>query len=468
MNLRLFCFAAAVVPLATAAPTAAQDYYADIRPVLVESCQGCHSEAGVAWSMEDAESTYERRERIARAIQARRMPPFLAEPGHQEYLGDLSLDASTVALFRRWAENGFEKGEVRPDPSPPMAPATLHHGAFTTDFSLEVLPPEGYLPNQDESDDYRCFLVDWTADTETFLTGFRADPGNRNVAHHVVIYGVEPEMWERYQELDAEEEGPGYQCFGGALPDRLGNRTERAAYEARYPDGLREMSRANHWLAHWAPGMDGHVFPEGTGIRMKAGSGLVVQMHYYSSTAPGEKDVGSRMDFMTAPSVERPAVNLPQTRNAWLGAERNETMVIPAGEMATFEYRDRLSDLAGYFASLTGVDPDDIEGLEVHSANLHMHSFGHSGEIVLTHATGRAETLLRIPRWDLGWQRDFAFVEPKVIPRDDLEDTFLTVRCTFENDTDGPVYGGYGSLDEMCFNFSYIAVRQGGGAGAGR
>jgi hypothetical protein len=112
-------------------------------------------------------------------------------------------------------------------------------------------------------------------------------------------------------------------------------------------------------------------------------------------------------------------------------------------------------------AATTGIAPERIAGVEIHSANLHMHSFGHSGEVVLTHETGEAETLLRIPRWDLGWQRDFTFVEPKRVGREALEDTFLTARCTFENDTTGPVYGGYGSMDEMCFNFSYIAVQEG-------
>ena len=87
-------------------------------------------------------------------------------------------------------------------------------------------------------------------------------------------------------------DGPGYTCFGGTLPDELGRREDRAAYEARYPDGLRELSRASAWLAHWAPGMDGHVFPEGTGIYMEPGDGLVIQMHYYGSAAPGERDAG--------------------------------------------------------------------------------------------------------------------------------------------------------------------------------
>ena len=445
--------------LLAAAPTTAQTYYEDIRPVLVENCVRCHSESGIAWSMEDAEATYERARRISRAIDLRRMPPFLAEPGHQEYVGDISLPEETLAMVRRWAEAGHPKGTERPDPEP-IAMAG-HHSAFEGDVTLEVLPGTSYLPEPSRDDDYRCFLVDWTEDAESYITGFRAVPGNTNVAHHVVVYAVQPEMWERYKELEDGEEGPGYQCFGGALPDRLGNRTVRAEYEERYPDGVRQLNRANFWLAHWAPGMDGHVFPEGTGLRMEPGSGLVVQMHYYSGDAPGERDAETRMDFMTEATVERPAVHLAQTRGEWLGSSRNETMVVPPGEMRTFAYRDRLGDLVNYIGAVTGVDPADITGLELHSANLHMHAFGHSGEITLQHETGELETLLSVPRWDLDWQRDFTFAAPKIFDLEALDDVFLDVRCTYENPTDQTVYGGYGSFDEMCFNFSYIAVVQG-------
>jgi hypothetical protein len=391
------------------------------------------------------------------------MPPWLAAPGHQDYQGDLSLDEANVALIQAWADAGFPRGEPRPDPEVDLSVRMAAHRGFAADVTLAVNGEEpGYLPDQKRSDDYHCFLVDWTGEETTWVTGFRTVPGNRNVAHHLVVYTVRPEMWARYKEIDEEYgDGPGYGCFGGALPDELGRRENRAAYEARYPDGVRELARANDWLAHWAPGMDGHVFPEGTGIRLEPGAGLVVQMHYYASAAPGERDAGTRMEFMTAPRVERPAMMFAQTRNDWLSGEDNGTMVIPSGEQRSYGLRDNLGEILGYFAYVTGVPEERVQALEVHSANLHMHAFGHSGEVVLSHASGEEETLLEIPRWDLGWQRDFTFAEPKVLPREELEDTWLGMRCTYDNPTDQTVFGGLGSYDEMCFNFSYIAVQEG-------
>ena len=445
-------------PLATP-PLEAQDYYSDVRPVLVRNCLACHGADGPGWSMEDPEATYQRRHMVAAMILERQMPPWIAEARHQEYLDDPTLSASILEMVRAWRERGFPRGEPRSDPGPAVGHGA--HGSFHPHFSLDVLPGGSYLPNPSRADDYRCFVVDWEADEPLYLTGFRAVPGNLRVAHHTVIHAVAPGMVERFRELEEAEEGAGYQCFGGALPDRLGQRAVRQAYESRYPDGVRELARSSFWLAHWAPGMDGHRFPEGTGILLEPGSALVVQMHYYSRDAPGERDQGTRMDFQVAREVERPAFHLPQTRSEWLVAERNRSMVIEPGTSATYEVFDDLGQITGYISRVTGVEEERIEAVEVHSVNLHMHAFGASGTISLVEQTGRSETLLSVPRWDLRWQRDFVFAHPKVFTREEMEGTLLRVRCTFHNPTEEVVYGGYGSYDEMCFNFAYIAVRPG-------
>lgn len=456
-----------------AVPThvAAQDYYSDIRPLLVQNCLGCHSGDAIGWSMDDPERTYMLRKAIADAVLERRMPPWLAEGGHQQYVGDPSLSAYVLELVRDWRDAGFPRGQPRPDPAADAAgqagasdnAADEHtgHVAFRPDLSVDVLPGGSYLPNPERADDYRCFLVDWPGDEPRYMTGFRAVPGNPLVAHHLVVHAVEPDMVDRFRELDEAEDGPGYQCFGGALPDRLGRTAERRAYEEQHEDGIRELQRASFWLAHWAPGMDGHRFPEGTGIRLDPGSALIVQMHYYGRGAPGQRDAGTRMDFQVTDQVERPAFHLAQTYNAWLAGQSNGSMVIEPGRMATYQDITNLDDLVPYIARITQVDADRIQGLEIHSANLHMHAIGHSGQITLTDRNGRLETLLAVPAWDLRWQRDFTFTAPRVFSRGELDGTLLTVRCTFSNPRAATVYGGYGSDDEMCFNFAYIAVRAG-------
>jgi hypothetical protein len=437
--------------LAVPAQASAQDYYTDVRPVLVENCVGCHSDDGIGWSMENAETTFEEHRMIARAVTSEMMPPWLAEGGHQKYLGDLSLDDDVIGMVASWRDAGFPKGEARPDP----APSTMTSNAFSADRSLEVLAGQSYLPRRDMDDDYRCFVVDWTGDQLDYVTGFRAVPGNENIAHHVVVHVVEPDMVDRYKEIDAETDGAGYECFGGALPTSF----DWEAYEARYPNGRRDLSNGEWWFNHWAPGMYGYEFPEGTGIPIKPGSALVVQMHYYSKEAPDESDAGSVVEFEIAEEVERPAFMMVNTKNDWFAGERNGSMVIPAGEQATYVVNETLADYLGLASYITGVERDDVGGFEIYSANLHMHAFGHSGDISLTDENGRTETLLSVGTWNLHWQRDFAFEAPKVFGRELFDGTSVRLRCTYQNDTGDVVYGGFGSYDEMCMNMSYVAVQ---------
>jgi hypothetical protein len=145
------------------------------------------------------------------------------------------------------------------------------------------------------------------------------------------------------------------------------------------------------------------------------------------------------------------------TRGSWLDAGENQSLMVPPLGRATYELRTTLADILPLVEQVTGVE--DVAALTVHSANLHMHKIGHSGAVTLTEGDGRKQTLLAVPRWDLAWQRDFTFVEPKVFEAEDFEDTVLAVECTFENPSREVVFGGYGSDEEMCFNFSYIAVQ---------
>ena len=85
-------------------------------------------------------------------------------------------------------------------------------------------------------------------------------------------------------------------------------------------------ARLTNWLSHWAPGMYGIDFPKDTGILMRPGSAVVVQMHYYSAFAPGESDIDTIMHFKVADNVKKPSVNHPLTRNRWLYADDNDSM----------------------------------------------------------------------------------------------------------------------------------------------
>ena len=424
-----------------------------VMPLIESNCVTCHSEEGVSFSFEDPDVTYNFRMAIASAVKDDRMPPWLAEPGHENYVDDYSLTSEQKALVAEWAAAGFPRDETKSRVS-----VAVDQQIFEADITMAALRDAAYLPDQENKDDYRCFIVDWPYEEDKYVTGFLAEPGNLRVAHHLVAHMIAPESVEFIKMLSEEEEGPGHQCFGGPLPDRMGDKAVKDEIEKRYPGEWEKLTENNYWLSHWAPGMYGIEFPEDTGILMRPGSAVVVQMHYYSAFAPGETDIGTMMQFQVADEVKKPSINHPLTKGKWLFGKNNESMLIEAGGEATYEVSEDFSRIANYTAQVLGIEREEIAAIELQSANVHMHAFGASGSTSLLDSDGEKHTLLNIPNWDLDWQRDFMFTEGKIISSDDFDRTQLIVECNFSNYTNETVYGGYGSDDEMCFNFSYMSV----------
>jgi hypothetical protein len=431
-------------------------WHKDIRPLMELKCAGCHNPGGLAGLELNSYATVKAlRNAIKSAVSTRRMPPWLAEPGHQVYRDDLSLNDLEIKKFADWVDAGTEEGSPA-DYVPPTRPAV-----FQADLTMPVFPDGGsYLPDQTLSDEYRCFILPFgeSLGSNSYITGFNTLAGNKKIAHHLVAYMATPEILPVLQELDAAEDGRGYRCFGGALPDRLGDADVQAALEAKYPGILPKLNSETYWLAHWAPGMDeGYAFPENTGIKVPAGGGFVIQMHYYTQDAKGEVDQNTDFALKLAPTVQKPAFYFPLTNNLWLESRKNRSMVIPPEASATFAVEVPLSRVAAYGERVLKQPLTAVKKLEMHSANLHMHAVGASGRISLRTAGGSEETLLNVPAWDLHWQRDFQFAVPKIVAPEEWANIMNRVSCTYENRGRTEVFGGYGSLDEMCFNFGYFA-----------
>ncbi len=431
------------------------NYYQDIRPIIDNNCVGCHSENGVSFTFEESESAYAFHAAMNSAVQDRRMPPWLAKDGYQGYKDNPSLSESQIALFKQWADSGYPKGPLSSKRY--TSPDTEQD--FKTDLTLEV-SKFAYLPKQDQKDDYHCFVIDWPEQQDRYITGFMAEPGNLKVAHHVVLYIVQPGSTDMIKEFN--EGGKGYPCLTGIISDRLGDRETKTKFDGAHPDGVNQIYQQSSWLAHWAPGMKGYSFPNGTGVPIKKGSLVVAQFHYFSSFAPGESDQDSKVSLSLSDAVDKPAVYVPFTNMAWLEGKKDNSMVIPAGQQRTFEVSVPIALLANFTSRAVGADKNKVKRLTIHSSNIHMHSYGAAAKTELTYKNGEKDILLSIPRWDIGWQRDFIFLDEKSFSKDQFKSIQYSVECTFENYTNETVYGGYGSNDEMCFDFVYVSIEMDG------
>ena len=169
---------------------------------------------------------------------------------------------------------------------------------------------------------------------------------------------------------------------------------------------------------------------------MKAGSDIVLQMHY---TADGTEQVDqSKIGIVFAKEP-------PKQRVVTLAA-MDTKFVIPAG-----------ADNHKVESQLTLQEDTAITGLLPH-----MHLRGKAFEYRVVYPTGETQELLRVPKYDFSWQLTYIPVKPIVLPKGSR------IECTawFDNSPNNPnnpdpkteVRFGEQSWEEMMIGFFHATL----------
>jgi mono/diheme cytochrome c family protein len=398
-------------------------YHRDIRPLVERHCSACHTPGNIApFPLTSYDEVFAMRETIAVVVDAGTMPPWGMTSECAEIVGDPLVSPDDRERLQAWVDAGGPEG----DPNEYVAPEPITLPELTrTDLVLELDAP--YEP-QLMPDEYRCFLFEWPHAQTKFVTGFQFEPGNAAIAHHAIAYIIAPADVPDYDARDAQDEGPGYGCFGG-------------------PGGSEPLDFiASRWLGAWAPGSRVGDLPEGTGLRIDPGSKIVLQMHYNTLASDGNPD-RSRMLYRLADAVEREAFMLPWADPSWLAGD----MPIPAGSADTV-HAFALDPTSVIDVLTNGLIPGDTP-LEFFTAMHHMHKRGSRGFHEIIRPGGERECLLDVPTYDFDWQQQYRYAQSKILrPGDQLH-----VECQWDNtDNAVPLNWGDGTEDEMCLGVYYI------------
>lgn len=314
--------------------------------------------------------------------------------------------------------------------------------------------PEPYqpsAPNGVGNDDYRCFLLDPHLKRSRFLTGSYVQPQNRAVVHHVILFRVDPSQVSAAERLDAADPGEGWTCFGDSgLPNS--NNLDNAP-----------------WLGAWAPGGQEAVDSRGYGVRLAAGSRIVMQVHYNLLAGTGTDQSA------TVLRLARPGAHLTPL----------QTMLLPAPvELPcrpghtdnplcdrTLSINDEMQRFGAagttdtWLNVLCGEQRDTqvttctrtiSRPTTIRAVAGHMHLLGRSIKIQVDPGTPRARTILDIPIWDFDHQGSRP-IKPVTLHRGET----VKVTCrhvqwlrdklpAFQGQPDRYVVWGEGTTDEMC------------------
>lgn len=424
-------------------------WHQHIAPLISQKCSGCHVEGGIApFSLETYEQAAQWAPLMASAIDDGTMPPWGAEETDEctppaPFKDDLRLSAVEKQLFHLWIDGGSLEGDASNAASLPQPPAL---GLQDPQRSLTI-PSAATV--EGTSDDFVCFTLDPEVTENVWLTGAQVTAGNPEIVHHALVF-----LDRQGQGASLADENGQYKCFGSP-------KLEETAL-----------------LAAWAPGAVPARLPDRTGIPLKPGDKLVIQVHYHPTGKGPEVDDSTRIDLAWTPSEPEyvGAIfligNFEQENPAFAGGDgygltTGPDFKIPAGATDHREInRYRLDDRGDPLARLLPI--------HVWMVGTHMHYVGTDMQITSSAPTGETQCLVQTPHWDFNWQRGYFYTgEVEDLPVLRLGDS-LTMRCTYNNSMTNPfvrealdaqgfseprdVSLGEETLDEMCLGVFGLAV----------
>jgi len=222
-------------------------FYKDVLPILQKNCQECHRPSGLNMAgmiAPMALTTYQEArpwaKSIARVVQERVMPPWLAAPEfHGVFANERSLGEDEIATLVRWATAGAPAGN--PADAPPAIVWPSGGWSFG-EPDLVIRFDKPFVVADDVQDLYANITVDIPTTEDRFIRALEFRPGSQ-VVHHIIGHAI----------------GSG-ESFGRGDRGMIG--------------GI-------------APGNDPDTYPDGYGILLPAGGKFTFAMHYHKEKGPG-------------------------------------------------------------------------------------------------------------------------------------------------------------------------------------
>jgi hypothetical protein len=373
-------------------------YHGDARAIIEEKCVNCHEEGGIAPFPLDS---YARVKAVsaaaAFAVANGTMPPWHPTPGYTAFAGSRALTPEQKYIVLNWLQGDLAEGDPRDYRAPPVQEAK-----DINDYNLRLTLPQAYTPTL-RPDDHRCFAIEWPLDEFSYVTNVDVIPDQQDEVHHVIVSIAEPEDAATYYAADGENGRPGWYCLGMGGVD--------GAPLARQIGG-------------WVPGAGREPTPTGTGIGVRPGSVLLVQMHYNTLVTEPTPDQSTIL-LETTDEVKRPSSAFLLANPNWL---LPGGMPIAAGDPAAHhEFTVPTNILAAVRGQPAGLKISDP--WVIHNGFIHMHTRGKSGRITLQRSNGTEQVLLDIRDWDFNWQSTYRLARETLLQPGDR----LKLECNWDN-----------------------------------
>ena len=397
-----------LVAIAFNPSTKAQLVYSDVAHIFYSRCATCHHEGQHGQSMMNYSETLPWVSSISHDLQTGIMPPWAPDTAYTRFTHEHIITQSEKNDIISWINSGALKGDTT---LVPPAPVFSQYKLIGTPSLILKIPP--FTSNASSNDSYVCFAIPTGLTQDRELRAYEIVPGNISIVHHVIV------------EIDST---------GTTTSDLSGTCFNPTAPPS--PAG-------NIGIGGYAPGAFPTVFPGQAplkaGILIKAGSNLVMQIHYPAGTVGQIDSTQIRMYFYPLNETGIRTIHNSTPLQNW-------SLYMPPNIVSTFTANYPSSGTLTTSLSLFATFPHS------HKVCKSIVNYAYSGTDTIP--------LIRINNWDFNWQGYYTYPNLVKIP----VGYKLFSKHIFDNTTNNPnnpnsppalVYAGVSTTDEMLFD-SYM------------
>jgi len=407
-RLRGLVAVAGVVALSGTCAAETVTFYRDVLPVLQRNCQECHRPGEIGpmplLTYDDARRSGSR---IGEALTLGKMPPWFADRGVNHFANDRTLSPQDSNTLLAWLDTGMAAGNPKDAPPP---------RAFTEGWSIGQPDRVVELPNPFKvpahgTIEYQFVVLPLGFTEDKWVEAVEIRPGNRAVVHHVTAVLREADSkWLR-------------DVPPGVMRPKRGESIEST--------GLQSSSGG---IGSYTPGQPPTQFRPGRAMLIRAGSDLVLEIHYTTNGTPAEDR--TRVGFIFA--------RTPPTELVRRFSMVNTKLAIPPGDPS-------------YGVASTSLLRSNLKLISIHP---HMHLRGKSAEVTVALPDGSTRSLLKVSHYDPLWQLRYNLADEIELPygtRIDVNWAFDNSRHRYNPDPSATVRWGDQTWEEMAL-MSFEAV----------
>ncbi|MBS1636211.1 MAG: hypothetical protein JST26_09865 [Bacteroidetes bacterium] len=338
--------------------TFSQSDFKDVASVFYNRCSSCHNDYSHGTPLLNYSQVYANRAAIASYLSTGYMPRWLPDTTYSRFAHEQTISVQEKNEILSWINTGAQKGDTTLAPPAPQYSQNVLHG--TPDLELKI---PNFVINAYTTDAHDCFSIPSGLLQDRIIRAFEIVPGNVSAVHHVIVA------------LDSA--GTTGSNLSGNCSSLSGSYSIGGATTAGFPTVF--------------PGNG----PLKAGMPVKAGSNVVLDIHYEAGTG-GQTD-STKIRFFFYPM-------------GTTGIRRVQSLCV---NYHGFNLPpNQVSQENAYYPPTGGGLPQQIT---VFSIFPHSHKLCTS---VKDYAFSGADTvpLIRINNWDFDWQGWYTYPRPLIVP----------------------------------------------------